>query len=55
MKYGSFVADTRTQDAVIRNLEIPGEATKNLSDALRAQYPTQHPSRGAHETAHSHR
>ena len=27
--YNSFLSDTRTQDAVIRNLEIVGEATKN--------------------------
>jgi uncharacterized protein with HEPN domain len=29
------VKDTKTQDAVIRNLEILGEATKNLSEELR--------------------
>jgi uncharacterized protein with HEPN domain len=29
--YISFVADTKTQDAVIRNLEILGEAAKNPS------------------------
>jgi len=39
MTYKAFLADTRTQDAVIRNLEIIGEATKNLSEELRAQYP----------------
>jgi len=39
MTYTSFVADTKTQDAVIRNLEILGEATKNLSKELRAKYP----------------
>ena len=39
MTYESFVADTKTQDAVIRNLEILGEATKNLSEELRAKYP----------------
>lgn len=33
--YDSFVNDTKTQDAVIRNLEILGEATKNLSPELR--------------------
>jgi uncharacterized protein with HEPN domain len=33
--YESFFADTKTQDAVIRNLEILGEATKNLSEAFR--------------------
>ena len=39
MAYASFVADTKTQDAVIRNLEILGEAAKNLSEELRAKYP----------------
>jgi len=39
MTYEAFLADTRTQDAVIRNLEIIGEATKNLSSELRAKYP----------------
>ena len=33
--YKDFLADTKTQDAVIRNLEIIGEATKNLSRELR--------------------
>ena len=32
-------SDMKTQDAVIRNLEIIGEATKNLSAELRAKYP----------------
>ena len=39
MTYEAFLTDTRTQDAVIRNLEIIGEATKNLSTELRAKYP----------------
>jgi uncharacterized protein with HEPN domain len=39
MEYESFVADIKTQDAVIRNLEIMGEATKNLSGEFRATYP----------------
>ena len=39
MTYESFVVDSKTQDAVIRNLEILGEATKNLSGELRARYP----------------
>ncbi len=38
MTYEAFLADMRTQDAVIRNLEIIGEATKNLSAGLRARY-----------------
>jgi uncharacterized protein with HEPN domain len=39
MAYERFLADTRTQDAVIRNLEIIGEATKSLSAQLRGEYP----------------
>ena len=39
MTYEAFLADTKTQDAVIRNLEIIGEATKNLSTELRTRYP----------------
>ena len=39
MTYEEFFADTRTQDAVIRNIEIIGEATKKLSVELRSRYP----------------
>jgi uncharacterized protein with HEPN domain len=35
-----FMADSLRQDAVIRQLEIIGEATKKLSLALRSNYPT---------------
>ncbi len=31
MTYEDFLADPKTQDAVVRNLETIGEATKNLS------------------------
>jgi uncharacterized protein with HEPN domain len=34
-----FLLDVRTQDAILRNLEVIGEAVKSLSDALKAQYP----------------
>jgi len=34
-----FLGDTKTQDAVIRNIEIIGEATKNLSDTIRNKHP----------------
>jgi uncharacterized protein with HEPN domain len=37
--YEFFSTDTKTQDAVVRNLEIIGEATKNLSGKLRSEYP----------------
>jgi len=39
MRYEEFLEDMKTQDAVIRNLEIIGEATKNLSTELRQQHP----------------
>ena len=31
--------DIKAQDAVVRNLEIIGEATKNISGALKKKYP----------------
>jgi len=39
MPYETFLADTKTQDAVIRNLEVIGEATKKVSVDLRGRYP----------------
>lgn len=35
----TFYRDTMVQDAVIRNLEVIGEAVKNLSLDLRRRYP----------------
>ncbi|MCS6964323.1 MAG: DUF86 domain-containing protein [Thermoflexus sp.] len=40
MTFEAFLEDTRTQDAVARNLEIIGEATKRLSSKLREEYPS---------------
>ena len=37
--YERFISESHWQDAVIRQLEIIGEATKNLTDELKAQYP----------------
>ena len=37
--YEKFLKDAKTQDAVVRNLEIIGEATKNLSEGLRKKHP----------------
>jgi uncharacterized protein with HEPN domain len=34
-----FFADRKTQDAVVRNLEIIGEATKRVSTSLREAHP----------------
>jgi len=39
MNFEDFSEDIKTQDAVIRNIEIIGESTKNLSDELRGKYP----------------
>jgi len=39
MTFEEFFEDMKTQDAVIRNIEIIGEATKNLSDELRDRHP----------------
>jgi uncharacterized protein with HEPN domain len=38
LDYESFSKDIKTQDAVIRNLEILGEATKNLSEKFRTAH-----------------
>ena len=38
MGYEMFLQDTKTQDAVIRNIEIIGEAAKNLSPDFRKKY-----------------
>ncbi len=37
--HDAFFSQTHWQDAVIRQLEILGEATKRLSPALRSRYP----------------
>jgi uncharacterized protein with HEPN domain len=36
--YDDFVKDHKTQDAVIRNIEILGEAAKILSNAIKESY-----------------
>ncbi len=38
MDYPAFLRDIKTQDAVIRNLEIIGEAVKNISPNLKSQH-----------------
>ena len=35
----AFFADRKTQDAVIRQLEIIGEAARSVSDELKQQHP----------------
>ncbi len=39
MEYDAFLKDFKTQDAVVRNIEIIGEATKNLSERFRKSHP----------------
>lgn len=39
MEYEEFRKDKKTQDAVIRNIEIMGEATKKLSEDMRKDNP----------------
>jgi uncharacterized protein with HEPN domain len=38
MTFDEFTSDERTYDAVIRNIEILGEAAKNISDDIKAKY-----------------
>lgn len=38
-KKGLFMSDEKTQDAVIRNLEIIGEAVRKISLELRTAHP----------------
>ena len=38
LNYEKFLKDAKTQDAVVRNLEIIGEATKNLSGGLKKKH-----------------
>ena len=39
LTYDEFMKDSKTQDAVVRNLEVVGEATRNLSATLRQRHP----------------
>ena len=39
MSYSDFVSDKKTVNAVIRSLEVIGEATKNLPESFRSNYP----------------
>lgn len=34
-----FVTDKKTSNAVLRSIEVIGEATKNVPDSVRARYP----------------
>lgn len=39
LTFEEFIQDRKTQDAVVRNLEIIGEATKSISSSIRDKYP----------------
>jgi len=39
LSFDDFSQDRKTQDAVIRNLEIIGEAAKNISAYVKKKYP----------------
>lgn len=39
MTYGQFVKDAKTTYAVVRALEVIGEAAKRVPSSVRAQYP----------------
>ena len=39
LDYQAFLEDCKTQDAVVRNLEILGEATKLLNDSIKSRHP----------------
>jgi uncharacterized protein with HEPN domain len=39
MTFDDFQADAKTSFAVIRAIEVIGEATKNIPDSIRSQYP----------------
>ena len=38
LSYEEFVDDTKTQDAIIRNLEVIGEASKQISYDIKGKY-----------------
>ena len=39
LTYEQFMKDCKTQDAVVRNLEVIGEATRNLSGNFKKVHP----------------
>jgi len=39
LSFDEFLKDYKTQDAVIRNIEIIGEASKKISSDLKDKYP----------------
>ena len=42
LSFEQFQEDFRTQDAVLRNLEVLGEAAKNIPDNFQNEHPNPH-------------
>ena len=40
VSYSQFLKDIKTQDSIVRNLEIIGEAAKRISDELKKNNPS---------------
>lgn len=40
LKYNEFINDIKTSDAVIRCIEVIGEAAKNIPEELKNKYPS---------------
>jgi len=40
MTFDNFMYDKKTTNAVIRNIEVIGEATKNIPETIRKKYPS---------------
>jgi uncharacterized protein with HEPN domain len=40
MSYEKFIADKKTFNAVVRSLEVIGEAAKNVPEEIRSKYPS---------------
>ena len=39
LTFEQFLEDKKTQDAVVRNLEVIGEAVKNISEESKSRFP----------------
>lgn len=39
LSYETFISDKKTFNAVVRSIEVIGEATKSIPDSVRSRYP----------------
>ena len=39
LSYETFISDKKTFNAVVRSIEVIGEATKSIPDSIRIRYP----------------